>query len=33
MIKGNMLILILGTTMLVSCKFYGSDGTNKKIHL
>ncbi|WP_458322045.1 hypothetical protein [Borreliella burgdorferi] len=30
MIKGNMLILILVTTMLVSCKFYGSDGANKK---
>ncbi|WP_330529191.1 hypothetical protein [Borreliella valaisiana] len=30
MIKGNMLILILVTIMLVSCKFYGSDGANKK---
>ncbi len=30
MIKGNTFILILVTTMFVSCKFYGSDDTNKK---
>ncbi|WP_151073892.1 hypothetical protein [Borreliella turdi] len=30
MIKGNMLILILITTILESCKFYRSDDVNKK---
>ncbi|WP_418906466.1 hypothetical protein QIA30_05140 (plasmid) [Borreliella turdi] len=30
MIKGNMLILILITTILESCKFYRSDDINKK---
>ncbi|MCD2332691.1 hypothetical protein [Borreliella americana] len=30
MIKGNTFILILLTTMFVSCKFYGSDDANKK---
>ncbi|MCD2382587.1 hypothetical protein [Borreliella americana] len=30
MLKGNKFILILVTTMLVSCKFYGNNDTNKK---